>query len=79
VRFILLSLKYRFYEIYIAALQGNYSEALPTLARAKISFKEPVKGLDKSRGREQSSHGRLCQAEGPTMLFNDIVINAFLI
>jgi len=32
------------YEIYIALLHGNYSEALPAQARAKISFKELVKG-----------------------------------
>ena len=56
------------YEIYIAPLQGNYSEALPAQARAKIKVLWSLYNeLDKSRGRERSSDRRLFQAEGPTM------------
>jgi len=51
------------YGIYIAPLQGNYSEALPAQAQVKIKgFKELENELDKSRIRERSSDGRLFQA-----------------
>jgi len=56
------------YEIYIAPLQGNYSEALPAHAQAKIKVLRSLqKELDKSRGRERSSDGRLFEAEEPTI------------
>ena len=56
------------YGIYIAPLQGNYSETLPAQARAKIKVLSSLfYKLDKSCGRERISDGRLFQAEGPTI------------
>ena|SRR6218665_390865 len=52
-------------EIYVAPLRGNYSEALPAQAWAKIKVLRSLQNkLDKSCGRERSSDGRLFQAEG---------------
>src|SRR6218665_182068 len=64
-----LSVCLSIYEIYIAPLQGNYSEALSAQARAKIKvLRSLLNELDKSRGREWISDGRLFQAEGPTIV-----------
>jgi len=54
------------YEIYLVPRQGNFSEALPAQAKIKV-LRSLYNELDKSRGRERSSDGRLCQAEGPTI------------
>jgi len=49
-------------------LQGNYSEALPDKAWAKIKVLRSLwKELDRSHGREHSSGGRLFQAEEQTI------------
>src|SRR6218665_555316 len=54
----LLAIHYSFItEIYIAPLQGYYSEALPTLAWLKRSFEAIVKCVRKNPG-EQSLHQR---------------------
>src|SRR6218665_1767445 len=60
---------YIFYiSIYIAPLQGNYSEALPAQARPnRRVLRSLQKELERSRGRERSSEGRSFQTEGPTI------------
>src|ERR1700735_3175485 len=53
-------------DIYIAPLQGIYSEALPTLARRKrtvLRLERNTDGID--LGRRRSSRGSPFQVEGP--------------
>src|SRR6218665_1543192 len=46
---IYLSIYLSIYEIYIAPLQGNYSEALPAQARAKIKVLRSLISLEQAR------------------------------
>src|SRR6218665_498055 len=49
-----ISIYLSIYGMYIALLQGNYSEALPAQARAKIKVLRSLQNeLDKCRGRER--------------------------
>src|ERR1043165_7033420 len=53
--------------IYIAPLQENYSEALPTPARPKRAVLMCEKNIgEKVLGKRRSSRGRPFQVEGPT-------------
>src|ERR1043165_10141682 len=53
--------------IYIAPLQENYSEALPTPARLKRAVLRCEKNIgEKVLGKRRSSRGRPFQVEGPT-------------
>src|SRR6218665_522674 len=65
---ILLTFYLIIYQLIIAPLQGNYSEALPAQARTKRRvLRSLYKELERSRGRERSSEERPFKTEGPTI------------